>query len=49
MRTIVRSTGVKVQGNPAKIHATLPEFSGRHLWIFAGVWRVENALKREAN
>jgi hypothetical protein len=42
MTHIVRGTGVQVAGNPAKVHARLPEFNGRHLWVFAGVWQVAN-------
>ena len=49
MTAIVRSTGVKVEGSPAKVHASFPEFNGRHLWIFVGVWRVENPAASAQN
>lgn len=39
------ATGVKQQGNPRKIHATMPEYVGKHLWIFVAVFAVQEPAR----
>lgn len=48
MNHIIRSGGIRQQGGH-KAHATLPEPNGRHLWIFAGMWRVQNPAASHQN
>lgn len=42
MTAVVGGTGVKVVGDPAAIAGRMPEFKGRHLWVFVGMWQVAN-------
>lgn len=45
---IIHSTGIQ-QEAASKHSAQLPEFNGRHLWIFTGMWRVENPARSQQN
>lgn len=42
----VVSTGLK-QESVSKFHATLPAFNGRHMWVFTGMWQVQNPAREQ--
>jgi len=44
----VYSTGIQQQA-VSKFAAALPEFNGRHLWIFTGAWVVQNPARSHHN
>lgn len=44
----VTGGSVKQQG-AHKLHAEIPEFKGRHLWCFFGVWQVANPAASAQN
>lgn len=48
MPHLITGGGIKQQGRH-KYHQPLPEFEGRHLWAFFGVWRVENPAAAHQN
>ncbi len=45
----IRYSGILQEGDPRKIHATMPEYAGRHLWIYAAVFKVEEPARSQQN
>jgi len=45
----VRSTGIKAYNDGSKVNAPYPPFTGRHLWTFLGVWKVDNPAASHQN